>query len=184
MVTIVFTHPWHGSFNKAILDTITSKYDKENKAYNVIDLPKDNFNPCFTEAEMAVYNKGQALDPLVIAYQEQLKKSDEVIFIFPIWWGTMPAILKGFFDKVLLVNFSHNYENGWTPLLGNIKKASILTTSQSPTENFKNSVEGNFVPSMLNSIGVTNAHWLNCDETSSGTEAHRKAFLAKVEDHI
>lgn len=184
MVTIVFTHPWHGSFNKAILDTITSKYDNENKAYRVIDLPKDNFNPSFTEAEMAVYNKGQALDPLVKEYQEQLKLSDEIIFIFPIWWGTMPAILKGFFDKVLLVNFSHSYENGWTPLLGNIKKATIITTSQSPTANFKLSIEDNFVPSMLNSIGISNTYWLNNEATASGTDAERKAFLKKVEEHV
>lgn len=184
MVTIVFTHPWHGSFNKAILDTITDKYTKENKAYQIIDLPKDNFNPVLTEAEMAVYNKGQALDPLVIKYQEKLKGSDEVVFIFPIWWGTMPAILKGFFDKVLLVNFSHSYENGWTPLLTNIKKATIITTSQSPTANYQNGIENNFVPQMLNSVGISNTLWLNNEGTSSGTPESRKAFLTKIDELI
>ena len=61
MVTIVFSHPWHGSFNKAILDTITTKLTKDNKAYEVIDLQKDNFNANLTEAELAVFNKGEAL---------------------------------------------------------------------------------------------------------------------------
>ena len=112
MVTIVFSHPWHGSFNKAILDTITAKFEQQNKAYQVIDLPKDKFNPSFSEAELAVYNQGKAIDPLVLKYQEILKKSDEIIFIYPIWWGTMPAILKGFFDKVLLQGFAFSYENG------------------------------------------------------------------------
>ena len=184
MVTILFSHPWHGSFNKAILDTITAKYDKINKPYRIIDLPKDKFDPNFTEAELAVYSRGEALDPLVMEYQAQLKESDEVIFIFPIWWGTMPAILKGFFDKVLLVNFSHSYQNGWTPLLTNIKKATIVTTSESPTENFRNSVEGNFIPSMLNSIGITNTTWLNSESTSHGTEEMRKAFLTKVAEEV
>ena len=59
MVTIVFSHPWHGSFNKAILDTITTKLTKDNKAYEVIDLQKDNFNANLTEAELAVFNKGE-----------------------------------------------------------------------------------------------------------------------------
>ena len=85
MVTIVFSHPWHGSFNKAILDTITTKLTKDNKAYEVIDLQKDNFNANLTEAELAVFNKGEALDPLVHKYQDILKKTDEIIFIFPIY---------------------------------------------------------------------------------------------------
>lgn len=184
MITIVFTHPWHGSFNKAILDEITSKYDKESKKYQIIDLPKDKFDPCFSEQEMAFYSKGKSVDPLVEKYQSFLKSSDEVIFIFPIWWGTMPAILKGFFDKVLLVNFSHNYDNGWTPLLTNIKKAIIITTSESPTVNFQNSIEGNFIPSMLNSVGITNTIWLNSENTSHGTSEMRKAFLKKVADQV
>ena len=86
MVTIVFSHPWHGSFNKAILDTITAKFEQQNKAYQVIDLPKDKFNPSFSEAELAVYNQGKAIDPLVLKYQEMLNKSDEAIFIYPIWY--------------------------------------------------------------------------------------------------
>ncbi|WP_165021136.1 NAD(P)H-dependent oxidoreductase [Dysgonomonas sp. ZJ279] len=183
MVTIVLAHPWHGSFNKAILDTVTAKFDKENKAYQVIDLHKDNFDPAFTEKELAVFNQGKALDPLVIQYQAVLKNADEIIFIFPIWWGTMPAILKGFFDKVLLVNFAYSYEGGWTPLL-KINKGTVITTSQSPTENFRSSIEDNFIPSMLNSIGINNATWLNNEETSSGTDEQRKDFLKKVENQI
>lgn len=183
MVTIIFTHPWHGSFNKAILDTITAKLDKENRAYQVIDLPKDNFNPTLSESELAVYSRGEALDPLVSKYQGMLSASDEVVFIFPIWWGTMPAILKGFFDKVLLVNFSHNYNNGWTPLL-KISKTSIITTSESPTVNFKSSIEDNFIGSMLYPVGFANATWLNCESTSHGSSDNRKEFLNRVGELI
>lgn len=183
MVAIILAHPWHGSFNKAILDTITAKFDKENRAYQVIDLHKDNFNPACTEKELAVFNQGKSLDPLVPKYQEILRHADEAIFIFPIWWSTMPAILKGFFDKVLLVNFAYNYNNGWTPLL-NVNKATVITTSESPTENFRSSIEDNFIPSMLYSIGMKNATWLNNEQTSSGTDEQRKAFLKKVEEKV
>lgn len=182
MVTIILAHPWHGSFNKAILDAVINKFDQENKAYKVLDLNKDNFNPVLTESDLALYSKGQSKDPLVEKYQNVLKTSDEVIFIFPIWWGTMPAILKGFLDKVLLVNFSHNYENGWTPLM-KIKKTSVITTSQSPTENFKAGIEGNFIAN-ITSVGFNNATWLNCEETSYGTQEHRIEFLKKAADLV
>jgi putative NADPH-quinone reductase len=183
MVTIVFSHPWHGSFNKAILDTITTKFDKENKAYQVIDLPKDKFDPSFTEAELAGYSKGKAIDPLVTKYQEMMKNSDEMIFIYPIWWGTMPAILKGFFDKVLLLDFAYNYTNGWTPLLS-IGKSTVITTSESPGANFKPFVQDYFIPNMLYSVGINNATWLNCEHIVSGSDEYRKDFLKKVEEAV
>lgn len=183
MVTIILAHPWHGSFNKAILDAITAKYDTVNKPYKVIDLNKDNFNPVMTEAELALYSQGKAQDPLVSSYQEVLKICTEIVFIFPIWWGTMPAVLKGFFDKVLLKDMAFNYQNGWTPLL-NINKSTIITTSESDTDAFKISIIDTVIPNMLSSVGINNTVWLNCDRVTSAVNDQRKAFLEKVKNEI
>lgn len=183
MVTIVFTHPWHGSFNKAIQDVITSKLKEENKEFTIIDLPKDNFNPVLSEKELSVYNKGEYLDPLVGKYQEILSKTTEIIFIFPIWWGTCPAILKGFFDKVLLFGFAYNYENGWNTLL-KINKGVVITTSQGETARFKRAIEDIFIPDMLNSVGINNVKWVNNDNTSLGTNEERTEFLKQINDII
>lgn len=183
MITIVLAHPWHGSFNKAILDTVVNTLIAQNQPYQVIDLNKDGFNPVMTEQELALYSQGGYLDPLVGKYQEIIKKSDEMVFIFPIWWSTAPAILRGFFDKVLLKDFAFNYENGWTPLL-KIKRTTVITTSDSPTEHFSLSIEKDFIPSMLYSVGINNATWLNCDKTSKGTDEHRKQFLEKIKLHF
>lgn len=181
MVTIVFAHPWHGSFNKAILDTITSKLELQNKEYAVIDLHKDKFNPVFTEEELSVYNQGKALDSLVLKYQEKIKKADEMIFIFPNWWNTMPGILKGFFDKVLLKDFAFNYEGGFNPLL-DISKALVVTTSERPSPNFKHTIENGLIADMLTPVGIRNAIWLSCEGTSKGSDEHRSEFLKKVEE--
>lgn len=183
MVTILFAHPWHGSFNKAILDTITEKFDIENTPYKVIDLHKDNFNPVFSEEELAVYNQGKALDPLIIKYHGIIKKSDEMIFIFPNWWNTIPAILKGFFDKALLKDFAFNYEGGFNPLL-KIEKTTVITTSEKPSPYFKDFIENSFIKDMLNSVGIRNATWLSCEGTSKGTDEERKAFLEKVKKQV
>lgn len=183
MTTILFTHPWHGSFNNAILKTVTAKLDKERKKYQVIDLPKDNFNPLMEEADLKLYRAGKYNDPLVGKYQDILRESEEVVFIFPIWWGMMPADLKGFLDKVLLVNFSHSYENGWTPLLKNIKKTTVLTTSESPTDKYKVFVEDVFLKNLY-SLGFQNGSWLNCEKTAHGTNESRVEFLKKVEEFV
>ena len=186
MITIVLSHPWHGSFNKAIVDTIIQKLEAENKAYQLIDLHKDKFNPAFDEADLAVFGKGQSVDPLVGEYQEKLKNSDEIVFVFPIWWGNMPAMLKGFFDKTLLYGFAYNYENGWTPLL-QIKKTIVITTSEQETEAYTTRL-GNPIEYATNTIfgatGMSNVAWLNCDHITSGTAEHRTDFLKKVADSI
>lgn len=183
MTTIILAHPWHGSFNKAILDTITFKYDSDNIPYEVLDLHKDNFNPVTSEAELALYNAGKALDPLVIKYQEIVKKTDHIVFIFPIWWGTMPAILKGFFDKVLLKDLAFNYENGWTPLL-KINKATVITTSDNVTTAFENSIMNCFIPQMLEGVGINNAKWFNCERVGHGSDDHRKQFLKTIQEQV
>ena len=59
-----------------------------------------------------------------------LRITDELIIIFPIWWFFMPAILKVFFDKVMLKDFAYKItEKGLQGLLTNIKKTTIITTS-------------------------------------------------------
>jgi NAD(P)H dehydrogenase (quinone) len=59
------------------------------------------------ETDLALYAKGKTTDKLVLNYQEMLQETSELIFIFPIWWYDIPAIVKGFVDKVMLKRFSH-----------------------------------------------------------------------------
>ena len=73
MKTIVFAHPWNGSFNKAILDKVVEKLDETKEKYTIIDLNKDKFNPVMTEEELSLYSQGKSIDPLVEKCQEILK---------------------------------------------------------------------------------------------------------------
>ena len=163
MKTIIFAHPWHGSFNKAILDSVTGKYDEMKEKYIVIDLNKDGFNPVMTEEELALYSQGQSIDPLVEKYQEILKRTDELILIFPIWWMSMPAILKGFFDKTMVKGFAYeDSKTGITGLLNNIKTAKIITTAEAPK--FLLHISGfgfTIKKANLGGIGVKNTKWIH-----------------------
>ena len=183
MTVIIFAHPWHGSYNKAILDGITTKLANDNKPFKIIDLHKDEFNPVLTEQDLALYSKGEFADPLVGEYQAILKEAKQVVFIFPIWWSSMPAMLKGFLDKIFLVNYSHNYQNGWTPLL-DINKTLVVTTSQSPTQKYATAIELEFIQNGLQAVGFKNTAWLNCDNVGFGTDEYRKEFIVKVTEAL
>ena len=94
MVTIIYAHPWKGSFCQFLLDNITKGLTEKKKDYQVIDLHRDKFNPVLAEEELALYSTGNYIDPLVGKYQEMLKNSSQVIVIFPVWWMGMPANRK------------------------------------------------------------------------------------------
>jgi len=94
--TIIYAHPYDQSFNHGILRRVQQLLDEKGEKYRLIDLYADGFNPAYTKEELALFNQGKALDPLVLHYQELLKTTNRLIFIFPIWWADMPAIVKGF----------------------------------------------------------------------------------------
>ena len=73
MTTIVFSHPWEGSFNRAILDGVEKKLREEKRPYQVINLVVDGFNPTMTVNDLALYNRGETADPLVAKYGECCK---------------------------------------------------------------------------------------------------------------
>lgn len=181
---IVFAHPWHGSFNKAVLDVVKDSLKVRKKDYEVIDLNKDGFNPVMQENDLALFSKGKTSDKLVEKYQNLLKESDQIVFIFPIWWFGMPAILKGFIDKVMLKSYAYEYGKlGLIGKLTNIKSTTIITTSEMPTFllrfGFGSPISRTF-KATLKSVGMKNIKWMNKDFITKGKERGRIKFLDNV----
>ncbi|MBP2097482.1 NAD(P)H-dependent oxidoreductase [Enterococcus rivorum] len=183
--TIILAHPWHGSFNKRILDETIRNLERKKQKYQLIDLNKDQFNPVLKEEELALFAKGEHLDPLVSKYQKLLKESDSLIFIFPIWWADIPAILKGFLDKVMLKQFAYTTGKfGLEGRLTHIKKATVITTSDSPKWYLRyfagNSIRGVFINSTLKGIGIKNVRWYHCNHIKKEGLPQRKKFLEVI----
>ena len=184
--TVIFSHPWDGSFNKAILDQVVKKLDETKEKYTVIDLNKDGFNPVMSEEELSLYSQGKSIDPLVLKYQEILKNTDELILIFPIWWMSMPAILKGFFDKVMVKGFAYeNAKNGIKGLLTNIKTAKMITTAEVPK--ILLSITGfgiTMKKANLGGVGIKKTKWIHYSFKAKGKDEDRKKFLEKVKEFV
>ena len=129
MKTIIYAHPYSGSFNHAILTRLTQFFDAEHQTYQVIDLYHDGFDPRYSAEELRLYSRGETPYELVKTYENLITASNELIFITPIWWHSIPAELKGFFDKVMLKNFAYVENPDWRGLLTYINKATIITTA-------------------------------------------------------
>lgn len=181
MITIIYCHPYDHSFNHHILDAVTRQFADEGREYDVINLYSENFNPVLDGSGLALYSKGETTDEQVVKYQQALRQTKHAIFIFPIWWGMMPAMLKGFCDKVFLkgVVYDTTPEGALLPCLS-VDRTTLITTSEMPSDVIEPFIQGYFTPLVLNTVGMNNVEWFNCDKIKSGTDAHRSEFLDTV----
>ncbi|WP_144744023.1 NAD(P)H-dependent oxidoreductase [Enorma burkinafasonensis] len=182
---VVYCHPYENSFCHGMLDALCRRYEREGTPYEVIDLYADGFDPVLSRAELAVYNEGTALDPLVTRYQQLIAGSDRLVFIFPIWWNDVPAMLKGWLDKVLLAGFS--WEATGTGLKGTltyIESAEVYTASSNPTsfirEQTGDAIQRMFIEGTLWQLGIERGTWENLGGMDTSTPEERAAFLRKL----
>lgn len=185
MISIVFCHPSARSYNHALLQAITDKLTDEGREYYVINLYAEGFNPVLDSQSLEHYAAGQTDDEMVRRYQQALTHSDTLIFIFPVWWGMMPAMLKGWIDKVFLksVVYDTTPEGSILPCLS-ISNTTIITTSEEDSAIIAPFIEGYFTPLVLNAVGINGVRWFNCDHVSTIPQARRDEFTAAVLAHI
>lgn len=185
--TIIYAHPYEKSFNNAVLQTV--KKTLSDKDLNIIDLYEDGFNPALEKQDLKLFNKGETTDELIKKYQKIIKQTDNLVFIFPIWWAGPPAILKGFIDKVMLKKFAYVYtKKGLIKGLLKIDKATILTTSQAPKIAFGllygNPIKKAFGIGFLKTVGVKRVKWINFSKASTSTQEEREKHLKKIEKYF
>jgi len=134
---IIYAHPHAGSFNHAILETISEEFKKGNKNFEVRDLYKIHFNPILSADDFAAFQNGAVPDDIKTE-QDHIRSADTLILIFPIWWSSMPAILKGYIDRVFSLKFAYDITaDGVIGLLKDKKVFLISTTGASKEDNEK-----------------------------------------------
>jgi len=170
---VIYTHPYEKSFNAAILDKVLSCEEEPD----LIDLYRDGFNPVMSREDLGLYNQGGSSDPLVRNYQSRIAAVGRLIFIFPVWWYDAPAMLRGFFDKVLLRDFAFDDRDGFRGLLE--KDVVLITTSGDRTLGIQEPLKSLFIEHLFKSIGIKKVTWMNC-ETVQDDPAGREQFLAKI----
>lgn len=98
---IIESHPYEESFTTSAATMIRKVLTGKGYTVENINLVDDLFNPVMYLEDLKLWVKGKSKDKLVEKYQTMITKSDILVIPFPVWWGNMPAILKGFWDKVL-----------------------------------------------------------------------------------
>ena len=187
---IIYAHPCEGSFCHAVKDRIVETLKKNGHEFNLIDLNKDKFDPVMTAEDLKLYSSGGTTDPNVDRYLELLAETDVLFIIFPVWWGVMPAILKGFFDKVFLPKRAYIYKKSGLlkPLFPQIKQAVIFNTLGGPKiyHNLMLSfpVKKVVADTTLKMIGVKKVKIVQFDMMKKSTPEKRVKWLDQVEKNV
>ncbi|MDF2670081.1 MAG: NADPH:quinone reductase [Paenibacillus sp.] len=130
-IAIINGHPYSKSYCTALSEAYHKGAIASGAAVRTIDIGSLSFEPNLKYG----YHQRLELEEDLIAAQETIRWADHLVFVYPIWWGTVPAILKGFIDRVFLPGFAYqNRPNSmfWDKLLKG-KSARLIVTMDSPS---------------------------------------------------
>jgi putative NADPH-quinone reductase len=127
-ILIILGHPDKNSFNGALARHYKKAAKKSGYEVELVYLGELKFNPILHKG----YKKIQKLEPDLVKMQQKIDWADHLVFIFPTWWYSYPALLKGFIDRTILPGFAFKYkENSLLPLPKRYlkgKTARLITT--------------------------------------------------------
>ncbi|MBY8974609.1 NAD(P)H-dependent oxidoreductase [Rhodobacteraceae bacterium NNCM2] len=127
-VLVVYTHPVKKSFNRAILGAVEEGLAEAGHEVRIADLYAEGFQPAMTEEDFAQF-QNRPMPEDVLREQARVEWSDAIVFVFPFWWWSLPAMLKGWIDRVM--SYGWAWIDPSDPEAGYLKdrKLLVLTTA-------------------------------------------------------
>ena len=105
---IVTAHPIDNSLSHTLAARIAGKLREEGTQVEIADLHAEGFNPSMTRADLDLYHGDpSALPDDILREQQRVERADMLVFVFPVYWWSVPALLKGWFDRVLTLNWAY-----------------------------------------------------------------------------
>lgn len=189
-VMVIYAHPYDKSYNHAILESTLQGLKEGNHEVDILDLNKDGFNPVMTLEDLHAASMGKVVDPKLTEYRSRIEAAQHLVFIFPIWYQSVPAILKGFLDKV--------FSNGWaykqipgkgTPIgLLTHLNATVISTIGMPKLLYrllyKNAVKLVLIKGSLKYSGVKNIKWFNIASVQKLSNEKRSKWLLNIKEYM
>ncbi|MDH4468231.1 MAG: NAD(P)H-dependent oxidoreductase [Bacteriovoracaceae bacterium] len=130
MILIINAHPSRNSFTSAIANSYATGAREAGAKVELLNLYDLKFDPILHDA----YHKIMPLEEDLIRAQKLIKACKHLVICYPQWWGSGPALLKGFIDRTFLPGFAFHYRNNssrWDKLLSG-RSAELWLLSDSP----------------------------------------------------
>ncbi len=181
-IVVILGHPDSESFNQALFDQYVQHLDSTKTQCETIEIRQLQFDPNLKYG----YRKRMELEPDLLEAQRKLKWADHLVFIFPLWWGSVPAIMKGFFDRVLLPGyaFKKREDSVWWDKYFKGKSARMIVSMDQPAWYFRwvyhRPVYHALKQMTLQFIGVKKVQYQTVGIVRNSTKQQRDSWLQAV----
>ena len=124
-IVVINAHPSSTSFNQALMQAYIEAVPSDLQV-EVIEIGKLHFDPNLKYG----YEQRMELEPDLQAAWSKIMSADHLVWIFPVWWGGLPAVAKGFIDRLFLPSQAFSYFENSNRIRGHLKRktARIITT--------------------------------------------------------
>ena len=132
---VVTTHPLSNSLCKLLTDGVIKKLLSMNHEIVVEDLYANKFDPVLTIEERRSYYSASYDSSKVTDEVKRLQDAEALVLLFPTWWFSFPAMLKGWFDRVWAPGIAYDHASDFGPIkprLDNLTKVLVITTLGAP----------------------------------------------------
>jgi NAD(P)H dehydrogenase (quinone) len=129
---IVVAHPAENSFTMALTRTYAAELEKLGHTQRTFDLYRSSFDPVLGAPELAPVDADHPASADVAQAQDDIRAADVLTMLYPLWWLTMPAMMKGYIDRVFARGFAYESRDGVVHGLLSGKKAILITLSGAP----------------------------------------------------
>lgn len=134
-ITVIIGNPYAGSLDHALAESYIRAAEGLGAEVRTIDLALERFEFTAPQKEqLRVDSVDGITDEAVRRMAQDVLWAEHLVFVYPVWWGTYPAALKGFIDRVLISGVAYRYigsKSGWEKLLEG-RTARLLLTMDSP----------------------------------------------------
>lgn len=177
---VVLSHPDSDSFNKAIAEAYCETVESIGHQAVLRDLYQMGFDPVLKASERPTA-PDFALSADVVAELEVIDGADIFVLVYPIWFGTPPAMMKGYVERVLGAGFSHKSArtHAFSSLLGG-KQLLSFTSSGSPKQWLTNqdalvSLQAVFDGYLARVFSMASPEHVHFDSVADGLDLHAVA---------
>ena len=131
-VFILLGHPDKETYSGAMAESYEKGALESGHEVRRTNLGEVDFDPILHKG----YKEIQELEPGLKKIQEDIKWADHVVIVYPNWWNTMPALLKGMFDRMYLPGFAFNFDKETKKLIplmkGKSARVVVVAGTNSP----------------------------------------------------
>jgi putative NADPH-quinone reductase len=183
-ILVINGHPDTQSLCSELAQSYKKGADATGAECKLVNLADQEFNPVLTYG----YRQRTELEPDLILMQEEIRNADHLVFVYPNWWGTYPALLKGFLDRILLPGYAFRYRENKMQMekLLTGKTARLIVTMDTPSWYYflfmKSPGYNSMKKGILEFCGIKPVKISSFGPVITSVDSTRKAWISKVEN--